>query len=124
LNVGLLDGLAFAGPEHLDSRSVDGYDRKARVDPDPDLALLRARRGADSTLVDLGAATGTFALAAAAEAARVVAVDPSPLMVAAAQAKKGGRGHERGVRPEIEQADYYGSLRVYAEYLCVRRQPA
>ena len=88
MKVGLLDELAFAGAEHLDPRYVEGYDQKARVDPDPDLALLRARGlGTDSTVVDLGAATGTFALAAAAEAARVVAVDPSPPMVAAAQAK-------------------------------------
>ncbi|HYZ77148.1 MAG TPA: hypothetical protein VE596_07200 [Gaiellaceae bacterium] len=60
-----LDELALAGPEHLDPRYVEGYDEKARVDPDPDLALLRARGlGAGSTLVDLGSATGTFALAA------------------------------------------------------------
>jgi SAM-dependent methyltransferase len=90
VNLGPLDELAFAGPEHLDPRYVEGYDRKARLDPDEDLVLLRARGlGGSSTLVDLGAATGTFALAAAAEARRVVAVDVSPAMVAAAQAKVG-----------------------------------
>ena len=88
MSLGPLDELAFAGPEHLDPRYVEGYDRKARLDPDGDLALLRARGlGAGSTLVDLGAATGAFALAAAAEAERVVAVDASPVMVAAAKAK-------------------------------------
>ena len=92
MNLGLLDELAFAGPEHLDPRYVEGYDRKARFDPAEDLALLQGRGlGAGSTLVDLGAATGTFALAAAAQAERVVAVDPSPLMVAAAQAKAAER---------------------------------
>jgi SAM-dependent methyltransferase len=54
--------------------------------------LLQARGlDAGSTLVDLGAGTGAFALAAAAEAGRVVAVDPSPAMVAAAQANAAER---------------------------------
>ena len=82
------DELASAGAEHLDPRYVAGYDRKARFDPEEDLALLRARGlGAGSTLVDLGAGTGTFAIGVAAEAARVVAVDPSPPMIASARAK-------------------------------------
>ena len=93
LRLGALDELALAGPEHLDPHYVEGYDRKARFDPEPDLALLRSRAlSAGSTLVDLGAATGTFALAAASEAGRVVAVDVSPTMVAAAQAKAARRG--------------------------------
>ena len=88
-----LDELAFAGAEHLVPRYVVGYDRKAGLDPDEDLALLREHGlGASSTLVDLGAATGSFALAAASEAGRVVAVDPSPAMVAAARAKVTARG--------------------------------
>ena len=92
MSLGPLDELAFAGPEHLDPRYVEGYDRKARFDPDEDLALLRARGfGAGSTLIDLGAATGTFAVAAASEAERVIAVDPSPVMVAAAKAKAAER---------------------------------
>jgi SAM-dependent methyltransferase len=102
----VLDELAFAGPEHLDARYVEGYDQKARVDPEPDLALLRERGlGTRSTLVDFGAATGTFALAAAAEAARVVAVDPSPLMVAAAQEKAKARGV---TNVEFVQAGFLG----------------
>jgi SAM-dependent methyltransferase len=92
VNLGPLDELAFAGPEHLDPRYAEGYDRKARLDPDEDVALLRAHGlGAGSTLLDLGAATGTFALAVASEAERVVAVDPSPVMVAAAKAKAAER---------------------------------
>jgi ubiquinone/menaquinone biosynthesis C-methylase UbiE len=93
LKLELRDEIALAGAEHLDPRYVDAYDRKAGFDPEPDLALLRGRGlGAGSTLVDLGAATGTFAVAAAAEAARVVAVDVSPAMVAAARARVAALG--------------------------------
>ncbi|MFY1670736.1 class I SAM-dependent methyltransferase [Plantactinospora sp. WMMB334] len=77
------DELVHAGPEHLDPAYVDGYDRKAGHDPQPDLDLLR-RHGldADATLVDLGAGTGRFALAAAPRCRRVVAVDVSAAMLA------------------------------------------
>ncbi|HXM56763.1 MAG TPA: class I SAM-dependent methyltransferase [Candidatus Dormibacteraeota bacterium] len=79
-----LDELGHAGPEHLDAAYVAGYDRKAGTDPAADLELLRGL-GLDgrSTLIDLGAGTGTFALAAAAVCGRVVAVDVSPAMLAA-----------------------------------------
>jgi SAM-dependent methyltransferase len=101
-----LDELAFAGPEHLDPRYVEGYDEKARFDPDDDLALLRGLGlGARSTLVDLGAATGTLALAAASEATRVVAVDVSPAMVAAARAKAAARS---ATSVECVQAGFLG----------------
>jgi ubiquinone/menaquinone biosynthesis C-methylase UbiE len=77
-----LDELAHAGPEHLDRDYVAGYDRKAGVDRIDDLEALR-RHGIDetSTLVDLGAGTGTFALAVAPHCRRVIAVDVSPAMV-------------------------------------------
>jgi SAM-dependent methyltransferase len=83
-----LDELAFAGPEHLDPGYVETYDRKAGFDPAEDLALLRDY-GLDSgaTLVDLGAGTGTFALAAASVCGLVVAVDVSPAMVALLRAR-------------------------------------
>ncbi len=83
-----LDEIALAGPEHLDPGYVESYDRKAGFDPGADLALLReCGLGADSTLVDLGAGTGTFALAAAQECGRVIAVDVSAAMVAALRSK-------------------------------------
>lgn len=83
-----LDELAHAGPEHLDPAIVAAYDRKAGTDPAPDVAALRAL-GLDGTsaLVDLGAGTGSFALAAAPHCRRVVAVDVSPAMLAAIRAK-------------------------------------
>jgi ubiquinone/menaquinone biosynthesis C-methylase UbiE len=82
------DELAHAGDEHLDPAYVATYDRKAAVDPAEDLALLRSQGlNATSTLVDLGAGTGTFALAAAPFCKRVVAVDVSPAMLTALRAK-------------------------------------
>jgi SAM-dependent methyltransferase len=87
----LLDEAAAAGGEHLDPAYVAGYDRKTGFDVHPDVELLR-RHGltADATLVDLGAGTGILAAAAASHCARVVAVDPSPAMLAVARARGGG----------------------------------
>jgi SAM-dependent methyltransferase len=94
MNTRLLDEIALAGPEHLDPAYVAGYDRKAAFDPSEDLAVLREHGlAADSTLVDLGAGTGTLALAAASECKRVIAVDVSPAMVAMIESK----GAERGI---------------------------
>jgi SAM-dependent methyltransferase len=89
------DETAHAGPEHLDPAYVAAYDRKAAFDPAEDLSILRARGlDRDSTLIDFGAGTGTFALAAAPFCKRVVAVDVSPAMVAAIRA----RAREAGTR--------------------------
>lgn len=90
----LVEELALAGPEHLDPGYVAGYDRKAGFDAVPDLDLLRddRRLAAQDTLVDLGAGTGSFALAAAAVCARVIAVDVSPAMIAAARARVAAGG--------------------------------
>lgn len=74
-----LDERIHAGPEHLDADYVSTYDQKARTDPAEDLALLPIT--ADTTLVDLGAGTGAFALAAAPLCEKVVAVDVSPQML-------------------------------------------
>jgi SAM-dependent methyltransferase len=89
----LLDEIALAGREHLDPTYVAGYDRKARFDPAADLDALRARGlGPASTLIDFGAGTGTFALAASAVCKRVVAVDVSPAMVDAISANVAEQG--------------------------------
>jgi len=79
----MLDELAFAGPEHLDSAYVAGYEGKAGTDPSEDVTLLRdLGLSADDTVVDLGAGSGTFALAVATLCRRVVAVDVSAAMLA------------------------------------------
>ena len=89
----LLKEIALAGPEHLDATYVSGYDRKARLDPTEDLDALQARGlGPESTLIDFGAGTGTFAIAAALVCKRVVAVDVSPAMMAAICAKVAAHG--------------------------------
>jgi ubiquinone/menaquinone biosynthesis C-methylase UbiE len=85
-----IDEVQLAGDEHLNAGYVEGYDGKARFDPEPDLALLRSRGlGPESTLVDLGAGTGEFVLAAAQICRRVVAVDVSPAMLKALSTKVG-----------------------------------
>lgn len=80
----MIDELAHAGPEHLDPDFIAGYDQKqGRPDPAEALAAFESQGlGASSTVVDLGAGTGQFALAAAKRFGRVVAADISPAMVA------------------------------------------
>jgi len=90
----LIDELAHAGGEHLDPRFVAGFDRKQGF-PDlaGDLAVLRAHGiGRASTVVDLGAGTGSFAVAAAPHVRRVVAVDVSPAMLAALRERVAAAG--------------------------------
>ena len=83
-----LDELAHAGDEHLDPSYVEGYERKTGFDPAADVDLLRAHGlGPETTLIDIGAGTGVFAIAAAACGARVIAVDVSPAMTALMRAK-------------------------------------
>jgi ubiquinone/menaquinone biosynthesis C-methylase UbiE len=79
----MLDELAHAGPEHLDPDFVAGFERKQGYpDPAEDLAVLAAHGlDATSTVVDLGAGTGRFALAAARRFGQVTAVDVSPAML-------------------------------------------
>ena len=78
----MLDELAHAGQEHLDDAYVAGYEAKSHYDPAPDVDVLR-EHGLDrhSTVVDLGAGTGVFAIAVAPHCGRVIAVDVSPAMV-------------------------------------------
>jgi SAM-dependent methyltransferase len=90
-----LDQVAHAGREHLDPAYVPTYDEKAGTDPAEDLALLRAQGLNETrTLVDLGAGTGTFALAAAPFCRRVVAVDVSPVMINRLREKAAQQGVE------------------------------
>jgi ubiquinone/menaquinone biosynthesis C-methylase UbiE len=83
-----LDELAHAGSEHLDPGYVPGYEHKAATNPADDLAVLRGLGLKETdTLIDLGAGTGTFTLAAAPLCHRVVAVDVSPVMLASLRQK-------------------------------------
>lgn len=74
--------LIFAGEEHLDPDYVEGYDAKAQTNPHEDVELLRGLGLNEiSTVVDLGAGTGVFALAVAPFCRRVIAVDVSQAMI-------------------------------------------
>jgi ubiquinone/menaquinone biosynthesis C-methylase UbiE len=90
----MLDELAHAGPEHLDPGFVAGFDRKqGRPDFSADVEVLRASGlGPAGTVVDFGAGTGRFALAAAPHAARVVAVDVSPAMLSVVRTRAAEAG--------------------------------
>jgi SAM-dependent methyltransferase len=82
------DELAYAGDEHLDAGYVETYNRKSAHDHSGDLEILTSMGlNAESVVVDLGAGTGTFALAVAPHCRRVVAVDVSPAMLAYLQAQ-------------------------------------
>lgn len=87
------DELAHAGPEHLDPAYIATYDRKAGTDPTEDVAALRAL-GLDqsSLLIDLGAGTGTFTIAAAPHCRQMIAVDLSAPMLATLDTKVGALG--------------------------------
>ena len=83
-----LDELSHAGQEHLDAAYVAGYDQKSPTDWSEDVAeLQKLGIGASSTVVDLGAGTGTFAEAIAPHVQRIVAVDVSEPMVAKMRAR-------------------------------------
>jgi SAM-dependent methyltransferase len=78
----VLDEVANAGRENLDEAHVERYDRKMDARAADELKLLRSvGLGAPSVVVDLGTGTGQFALTVAPICRRVVAVDPSPLML-------------------------------------------
>lgn len=79
----MIDELARAGPEHLDLSFVAGYDQKqGHPDPAEDLSVFAAYGlTRTSTIVDLGAGTGQFALAAAQRFGHVIAIEVSPVMV-------------------------------------------
>ncbi len=88
-----LDEHLHAGEEHLDPAYVRDYDRKAQVDPAPDLAVLRGHGlGPESTVLDMGAGTGEFSLAVAPFCGRVIAVDVSAPMLTLLRQKAAARG--------------------------------
>ena len=79
-----LDERAYAGREHSDEQHARRYDAKMDSGAADEIRLLQEAGllHPQSTVVDLGAGTGQFTLAAAEVCRRVVAVDVSPLMLA------------------------------------------
>jgi ubiquinone/menaquinone biosynthesis C-methylase UbiE len=106
-----MDELAHAGREHLDPAYVPTYDQKAGTDPHEDLVLLQhLNLNQSHTLVDLGAGTGTFALAAAGLCRRVVAVDVSRNMLAILREKleRSGIANVESVQGGFLSYDHHG----------------
>ncbi len=84
----LLDEVASAGRENLDPDHAAHYDQKEDAGAAEEVRLLQELGlGGHSVVVDLGAGTGQFTVAAAQVCARVVAVDVSPVMLAKLAAK-------------------------------------
>jgi ubiquinone/menaquinone biosynthesis C-methylase UbiE len=79
----MIDELAHAGSEHLDPAFVAGYDRKQGYPDAAEGLTAFEAHGLDGTsaVVDLGAGSGQFALAAARRFGHVTAVDVSPAMI-------------------------------------------
>jgi ubiquinone/menaquinone biosynthesis C-methylase UbiE len=79
-----LEETAYAGREHFDPQHALRYDAKMDARAAAEVEMLQAvgalRPG--STVIDLGAGSGQFALAAAQLCERVIAVDVSPVMLA------------------------------------------
>ncbi len=84
----LLDEVASAGRENLDAGHVSRYDAKEDADSAAEVRFVTGLGlTRESVVVDIGAGTGQFAVAVAPACARVVAVDVSPVMLAALRAK-------------------------------------
>jgi cyclopropane fatty-acyl-phospholipid synthase-like methyltransferase len=86
-----LDERSHAGREHFDERHARRYDAKMDAEAAAEVGLLRdaGHLGPGSTIVDIGAGSGQFTLAAAEVCERVVAVDVSPVMLARLSEKLG-----------------------------------
>jgi ubiquinone/menaquinone biosynthesis C-methylase UbiE len=84
-----LDEKRHAGREHFDAHHARRYDAKMDSEAADEVRLLQEAGVLDehSVIVDLGAGSGQFTLAAAAIARRVVAVDVSPVMLAVLREK-------------------------------------
>ncbi|MDP9023057.1 MAG: class I SAM-dependent methyltransferase [Actinomycetota bacterium] len=81
------------GPEFWDRRAARYADRVAgTAERDPFLRRVRRRCGRRTTVVDVGAGTGRFALALAPVVGRVIAVDQSPRMLELLRGEADRRG--------------------------------
>ncbi|MDP9387941.1 MAG: class I SAM-dependent methyltransferase [Actinomycetota bacterium] len=84
----LLDEMVNAGRENLDASHVARYDVKEDAGAADEIVLLtQLGLNRESVVVDFGAGTGQFAVAAASACARVVAVDVSPVMLGSLRAR-------------------------------------
>jgi len=88
-----IDELEYAGRENLDTEHVARYDGKEDAGAAAEVALLRELgMTRESLVVEFGAGTGQFTVAAAPACARVIAVDVSPPMLARLREKAAALG--------------------------------
>ena len=94
-----LDEARHAGREHFDEQHARRYDAKEDAEAVDEIRLLQNAGvlGPGCSVVDIGAGSGQFALAAAQVCERVVAVDVSPVMLARLTEKLA-----RGAAPNVE----------------------
>ena len=88
-----IDELRYAGRENLDAEHVARYDGKEDASAANEVAVLKElglRR--DAVVVEFGAGTGQFTVAAAPACARLIAVDVSPVMLQRLQDKVAALG--------------------------------
>lgn len=98
-----IDEVTSIGRENLDPAHVARYDDKEDAGAIREVALLKSLGcGPEAVVVDLGAGTGQFALAAADSFGRVVAVDPSPVMLTRLR----DSAQQRGSNLEIVEAGF------------------
>jgi ubiquinone/menaquinone biosynthesis C-methylase UbiE len=77
-----VDELSHAGRENLDPAHVERYDGKEDASAAAEVALLeQLGLTGESLVVEFGAGTGQFSVAAAPACARLIAVDVSPVML-------------------------------------------
>jgi ubiquinone/menaquinone biosynthesis C-methylase UbiE len=89
----VLDELANAGRENLDAGHASRYDTKENAAASGEVLLCQGLGvNTRSTVVDIGAGTGQFAIAVAPACARVVAVDVSAIMLDQLRAKIAASG--------------------------------
>jgi ubiquinone/menaquinone biosynthesis C-methylase UbiE len=96
--------MGTAGRENLDPDHVARYDGKEDGNAIAEVSLLESLGvNSRSTVVDLGAGTGQFAIAVAASCQRVVAVDVSPVMLRTLRANAAAVGE---TNLEVVQAGF------------------
>jgi ubiquinone/menaquinone biosynthesis C-methylase UbiE len=116
-----LDQVSSAGRENLDAVHVARYDGMEDAAAADEVALL-AELGlsAQDVVIDIGTGTGQFALAVAPRCARVLAVDVSPVMLAALREKVAAAGADNVEIVEAGFLDYEHQGRpadvVYSRY--------
>lgn len=111
----------FAGAAYWDARARR-FSARLPVEAaaaDPFLRRVKRSVGRRTTVVDVGAGTGRFALALAPSVKAVTAVDPSPAMlrIMRSQARSRGISNVRGVQGRWEEVDMAPADVAFSSYV-------